>query len=601
MGIIKILPEQVANKIAAGEVVERPASIVKELIENSLDAGAKKIYISIGHGGKSFIRVSDDGHGMSADDAEIAFKPHATSKITSIDDLESIASYGFRGEALPSIAAVSRIKMVTRRSQDKEGTEVSIDGGSPISVKRAAASTGTTIEVRDLFFNTPARRKFLKTDATELGHVLDAVSYLSLARLDVHFVLEHQNDKILDLIAGESLLVRAAKVLGGQTSGHFVSINSEVAGLKVSGLAGKPFVARSNRSGQIFYVNKRWVKAQGLGYGLQAAYHGLLMHGQYPVAVLFLELDPARVDVNVHPTKQEVRLSNEASIKSLLKDAVRQALEKAGDFAPTLNPFAQPAGATASSTAPESSEAMKPKDWRSFFSPSSSPSEINKKLTAAEPVSAYKTQPDKEFGFTRESILLTRFGITKILGQIHQTFIIAETEEGFLLADQHAVHERIMFESLLRNLKANSPARQNLLVEEILEIHPKYEENLKESLEFLSKLGFEVEPFGEKTYVVRALPAALGNESGVRIIQTFLEELEEGNIRPSAQDYQEELAALVACKRKSVKAYDPLSIEAMTSLFEQLSYCENPFHCPHGRPAFFKQTFYDLEKQFKRK
>lgn len=600
MGIIKILPEQVANKIAAGEVVERPASIVKELVENSLDAGAKKIYISIGHGGKSFIRVSDDGHGMSADDAEIAFKPHATSKITSIDDLESIVSYGFRGEALPSIAAVSRIKMITRRSQDKEGTEISMDGGSAITVKRAAASMGTTIEVRDLFFNTPARRKFLKTDATELGHVLDAVSYLSLARLDVHFVLEHQSEKILDLVAGESLLARAAKVLGGETSEHFVNINSEIAGVKVSGLSGKPFVARSNRSGQIFYVNKRWVKSQSLGYGLQAAYHGFLMHGQFPVAVLFLELDPARVDVNVHPTKQEVRLSNEASIKSLLKDAIRQALEKTGDFAPTLNPFAQPVG-TSIASVPEPSQTIKPKDWRTFFSPSSISERKEENLIAAEPSASYKIQPEKEFGFTKESILLTRFGITKVLGQIHRTFIIAETEEGFLLADQHAVHERIMFESLLKNLKANSPVRQNLLVEEILEIHPKYEENLKDSLEFLSKLGFEVEPFGEKTYVIRALPAALGNESGVKIIQAFLEELEDGNIRPSAQDYQEELAALVACKRKSVKAYDPLSIEAMTSLFEQLSHCENPFHCPHGRPAFFKQNFYDLEKQFKRK
>ena len=323
MGLIKVLPEKIANKIAAGEVIERPSSIVKELVENSLDAGADSIEILVRHGGKSLIRVADNGSGMSAEDAELAFRRHATSKITDVHDLERIMSYGFRGEALPSIGAVARVKLITRDKGNSSGVEIMIDGGSVQSAKPSPASQGTIVEVRDLFFNTPARRKFLKSDETELGNIMDAVARVALSRKDVHFILKHGEKTVFEFLPGETLLARAVKVLGDETQNKLVEFEEQEKGVKVSGVIGKPSISRMNRTEQIFFVNSRWVKAYGFGYALEAAYHGLIMPGQHPVAVLFVEVDPAKVDVNVHPTKQEVRISGESQLKSLIRDAVQ--------------------------------------------------------------------------------------------------------------------------------------------------------------------------------------------------------------------------------------------------------------------------------------
>jgi len=595
MGVIQVLSEHLANKIAAGEVIERPSSIVKELMENALDAGATSIEVEINHGGRSLIRIADNGIGMSPEDAELAFKRHATSKIKSDKDLEAILSFGFRGEALPSIAAVSRMSLVTRTASAKNGVSVVVEGGHLLGVKESPCSPGTAVEVRDLFFNTPARRKFLRTDATELGHIMDTVSHFALANPSLRLVFKSSGKTVYDLLPVPDVRSRAEAVLGGETARHLVSFEEEVPGIKISGLAGKPFIAKANRTGQTFFINRRWVKAPGFSHALHAGYHGLLMHGQFPVAVVFMTLDPDRVDVNVHPTKQEVRISNESEIKSLLKRAVTQALQKAGDLTPGLKPFSEDLnpGMPAFSGQREN-------PYASFYGKSSTPPvEISVSAPPQVPEEVYRTAPVSE---TQLPILKENpFGITKILGQIHHTFIVAETEEGLLMVDQHAAHERVMFEVLLKNFETGQAAKQALLMDEVLELHPRQVEIMKNALPVLTKIGFEIEEFGEKAFVVRSFPAILGQENPLGFLKTFVEEREDGSMDTKLEQHQETIAALMACKRRSVKAHDPLTLIQMQALMERLAVCENPFSCPHGRPAFFKKSFSELERQFKRK
>jgi DNA mismatch repair protein MutL len=592
MGIIKVLPEIIANRIAAGEVVERPASIVKELVENSLDAGASRIEVAIRHGGKSLIRVFDDGCGMIPDDAEIAFQRHATSKIKDADDLSRIDSYGFRGEALPSIGAVSRTKLITRSRGASSGTEVSVEGGHLTGVSECPASEGTTVEVRDLFFNTPARRKFLKSDMTETGHVTDMVCNMALARPEIHFVFKSADQVVFDLPPARKLIERAGLILGEDTAKQLMEIEGEVQGVRIHGVIGKPRAARANRYGQSFFINRRWIRAIGLSYALQGGYHGLLMQDRYPVAVLFIDCDLSRVDVNVHPTKQEVRISNETQIKSFLKDLVEVRLRQEADLAPSMGASVSFGGqASATAPLPNSTSPGTPLICQTMFGrglETVNPAPWGVEAAALEPVHGPILIKDK-------------FEITKILGQVHHTFILAETREGLIIVDQHAAHERIQFESLLKGWAEGAPAKQNLLLEEVLTLEAKHVERMRDSLEFFSKTGFGIEEFGENTFVIRSVPSALAHENALAMLRRFLEEKEEGKIRTNLENRQEEIAALIACKKKSVKAHDAMTAEAMRSLLEQLSRCENPFNCPHGRPSFLAYSFPDLEKQFKRK
>lgn len=589
MNKIHVLSEIVANKIAAGEVVERPASIVKELVENSLDAGADQIEIVIRHGGKSLIRVADNGSGMSTEDAELALQRHATSKIEKAEDLSHIGSFGFRGEALPSIAAVSRLTMQTRTSETSSGTELVVEGGHLTKEKECPAAVGTVIEVRDLFFNTPARRKFLKQDTTELGHIMDTVTCLALAHLQVRFVLDTGDKKPLDLLPTQDLSARARALFGDDWARQTITIRNEIPHIQLYGLIGKPSLASGNRAQQFIFVNRRWVKAYGLSYGLQAGYHGYLMQHQFPAAVLFLELNPQYVDVNVHPTKQQVRLSHETMIKSLIEKTVAAALKGHGDLAPSMK---------SAETASEGSVA----------SPSFQESRVSFEQLVTPESGTFKVAEAVFEGtgvVTAASFKPLRIGkgptVTRVLGQIHRTYILAETDEGYMVVDQHAAHERVMFEALLKNFEAERPAIQGLLMEEVLELHPRQVEVLKQHLSFLNKIGFEVEPFGEKAFVIRGLPSVLKDENPVMLIHQFVDEKESGKAQTGLKGYQEDIAAMIACKRKSVKASDALTLSAMQWLLEQLARCENPFHCPHGRPSFIKYSAVDLEKQFKRK
>lgn len=584
-----MLSEQVANKIAAGEVVERPASIVKELVENSLDAGADQIEITIKHGGKSLIRVVDNGSGMTAEDAELALQRHATSKIKDAEDLFRIESFGFRGEALPSIAAVSRFSMSTRTQEASCGTLLEAEGGSLVKAKECPCAPGTTIEVRDLFFNTPARRKFLKQDTTEMGHILDGVTSLALANLKVRFLLDTGEKKPLDLLPAKDLSMRARAIFGDAWADQTLVIEKEVPHIRLSGIIGKPSLASGNRAQQFFFVNHRWVRAYGLSHGLQAGYHGFLMQHQFPSAILFLELNPQYVDVNVHPTKQQVRLSHEALIKSLIEKTAEEALKGHGDLAPSVRASAEPFAASR----------IRPEDSARTF-------DFGAGQTVREST-ARVAEPETELQAADEAVSLKplRIGkgpeITRVMGQVHRTYILAETAEGYVVIDQHAAHERVMFEELLKNFDSGHPVSQRLLMEEVLELHPRQVGVLTKNISFLNKLGFEVEPFGEKAFVIRALPAILKDENPVPLIRHFLDEKEAGRVQTRLKETHENIAAMIACKRKSVKASDALTLPAMQGLLARLAQCENPFNCPHGRPSFIKYSLLEVEKQFKRK
>ena len=582
MGKIRVLPEILANKIAAGEVIERPASIVKELVENSLDADAKSVEVEVEHGGKALIRVSDDGSGMAKEDAKLAFQRHATSKIASLEDLEGIGSFGFRGEALPSIAAVSRCRLITRGEGDSIGTEVVVEGGSVKGVQEHPCRRGTIIEVRDLFFNTPARRKFLKADSTESGQIQEVISRMALSALQTRFVLKSSGKILLDLPPTSALSDRAAAVLGEEVEGQLLELDQKSDGIRLSGLLAKPTLTRGNRSQIYLFVNRRWIKSLPLSYAFQAGYQGMLMEGRCPVGLLFVDLDLMRVDVNVHPTKQEVRISNEPEVTSFLQRAVRERLIQAPDLAPALKLAAQSAAARSYTLHSEPSAAQ---PWGS----------VMEKGDISENVPFLATG-----AFPEPIAIKGKLRITRLLGQIHRTYLVAETEEGFVIVDQHAAHERVVFETLLKSLRTGEAEKQMLFLEELLEVHPRQRELFKRALPLLAKVGFDIEGFGENSSVIRAYPAVFGETDPLQVVRTFLDQAEEGKIRTVLEESQEAIAALCACKKQSVKANDSLEPAAMRRLLERLASCDDPFHCPHGRPVLFTQTLANLEKQFKR-
>jgi len=589
---IHILSERVANKIAAGEVVERPASIVKELLENSIDAGATSIEVTVHHGGKSLIRISDNGSGMSPQDAELAFKRHATSKIKSDEDLTKIESFGFRGEALPSISAVSRMTLVTKPADAETGTEIWMVGGALAKASEAAAPTGTTVEVRDLFFNTPARRKFLKQDSTEYGHIHEVLAAAALAKPQIRFVFKNQEKTIWDLPAGQDPRERIKMVLGNDWGDMLVPVEAQISHVRVSGFVTKPEFARGNRLTQYIFVNQRWVKSFAISYGVEAGYHGFLMHGRHPAFVLFVDVHPEYVDVNVHPTKQQVRLSGEASIKSMIQHAVAESLQKVPDLRPSLTDYRQQTlaserapsdGKVSATNAPPSDGVRLTKNpWEVLLAQNIQPA---LQVHEQEPV----WNPDR------------RPVITKVFGQVHGTFILAETEEGYVVIDQHAAHEKIQYESLRLSLEKARPVSQRMLIEEMVDLTPRHFAVYEENSDFLKKIGFEIEPFGERTLVVRAVPHAFVHEPVKQVLTSYFEQKETGEANVKLENYRADLAAMLACKTRSVKAHDALTIEEMRKLAQDLMQCDQPFHCPHGRPSMLKYSFAELERQFKRK
>ncbi len=619
---IRVLPPEVAARIAAGEVVQRPASVVKELVENALDAAARRIRVEIRDGGRQEIRVVDDGVGIPADQVLLAFERHATSKIADEADLWAIQTLGFRGEALPSIAAVSHLTLRTRAEGEDLGTEVVLEGGKVAAHRPVGAPRGTTVIVRNLFFNTPARRKFLKSRATEGAWIARVVQSYALARPDVAFTLVREGRTALETPGKDDLLLAAAAVLGQETAASLVPVlaerpDGEGGVIRVRGLVSLPGQVRRSRDQIYLFVNGRWVQDAFLLKALEEAYRGLIARGEHPIALLFLELDPALVDVNVHPAKAEVRFRRPSPVFGAVQGGVRAALR--GDVSPLFQaplprvegpseglretPPPHPEGEPlrpvrdAPPPAPVDASAEAPLPPRPPEPPPPSPPRGGGVGTPPPPEAAPTTLPGLE---PREAGLPP----LRILGQLDRTFIVAEGPDGLYLIDQHAAHERIRYDELIA-ARRGTPARQELLMPVTVDLAPSQAAVLEERAEELGRLGFELEPFGPGQMRVRAVPAGLEGgklEAALReVADVFLGEGAEwdpGNFL-GLPPWEHRLLATLAC-HSSVRAGRTLSREEMEALVEALAKTAFPRTCPHGRPTLTVLNRRQLERTFGR-
>ena len=649
MNRIRLLPEQVANQIAAGEVIERPASVVKELVENALDAQSTRVTVEVQAGGRSLVRVVDDGMGMSRDDALLCLERHATSKIRQAEDLAAIATMGFRGEAVPSIASVSRFTLTTRErgSDSPEGTQVLINGGKILEVKAAGSAPGTTIEVRQLFFNLPARRKFLRTEETETAHIQHYLTLAALAYPEVAFTFQRDSRLIWQLPAvktGSDVATRLTalrerlralygaeqKLLTVDYSVEMPSPNdSEDASdapsstlFRLWGFIGAPGVSRSNREDQHLFVNRRPVENRGLNFALLEGYHTALMKGRYPVCCLFLEIDPAAVDVNIHPAKREVRFHREAEVRRLVAQAVRQTLldfhsskpEAAKPRAEVHDPASavvEPAGAQVvrpaeQSALPNFPAALKPASaqtsepvtqqpaLRMGFSPAPpAPAPDATNATHATHVTNATRPPSSE------PIPLLNVPL-RLIGVVGRLYVVLESDRGLVLLDQHAAHERILFEQMLKRLEQHDQApSQRLLLPETVELAARDASFLREQLPALTRLGVGLSEFGERTFLLDALPPFVKASDARRFVLELVDELKAAGRELNALRLGEHTVAKTVC-RHAVKANDPLAGQELESLVEELRHCAMPYTCPHGRPTLIEMNFRELEKKFGR-
>ena len=653
---IKLLSEQVANQIAAGEVVERPASVVKELVENSLDADAKKITVEIGAGGRSLIRVTDDGFGMNRDDALLSLERHATSKIQRAEDLASIATMGFRGEALPSIASVSRFLLTTREREtdSPEATQIVVNGGTIAEVKAAGSATGTSIEVRQLFFNLPARRKFLRAEETEAAHIQHYLTLAALAFPEVAFTfvkdgrnvwqlpavksgaatssrIEALRERLRALLGEEKLLpVNFSAVLNDDGNPSlpdetdiFETASPEKpenqnpkSEIRIWGLIGSPGVSRATRESQFVFVNRRPVENRGINYALIEGYHNSLMKGRFPVCCLFLEINPAAVDVNIHPAKREVKFHREFEIRKLATQAVREALLAFHSEPAKKIPTAQTPSELKFATEPSTPE---------ISAPPNSPEKLN---LAAEPAPAAVQQTPFKMGFAAAPAPVTakpQFSTTtearipaassslpsstavplldvplRMVGVIGKLYVVLESDRGLVLLDQHAAHERILFEQMMTRIETNTSApSQKLLLPETVELPPRDAQFLREQLSVLTKLGVGLNEFGERTFLLDALPPFVKVPDTRRFVFDLVDELRAAGREVNLARLGEHTVAKTVC-RHAVKANDPLGGAELENLVEDLRRCAMPYTCPHGRPTLIEMNYRELEKKFGR-
>ena len=655
MGKIRVLSDQVANQIAAGEVVERPASVVKELLENSLDAGATRIRVEIEAGGRKLIRIVDNGHGMGRDDALLAFERHATSKLRTSDDLLSIATLGFRGEALPSIASVARVSLETRATEDEVGTVMEIAGGKLLRVEDAGLPVGTTIAVRDLFFNTPARRKFLRAEQTELGHVAALVTHYALAHPEMHFELHSATQALLVAPAVANVGERLFQIFGRETFDRLIPVAAEIdfsrAGLpepppwkrgeeyeapepgfvRVSGFVSKPELQKLNRNSIYVFVNGRLIRDKLILHAFNEAYRNIIPPTSFPVVLLFLEMPPQEVDVNVHPAKTEVRFRQGSFVHDFVRDSVRTALMNARPAASFFQ--ALHGGPTAGSSlmvdvsplpgvdeavyqpreamVAESEGVFEPGDVAAF--------ELRERMVPASTgrlgfsgagmaVGYDEAVADPHLkgemwgtrsGGGEERPTLNSLATLKPLGQLRDSFILATNEEGLWIVDQHVAHERVLFEKILRERKVEAVQRQRLLMPVLIELLPEQMVTFAAIAEELERNGFEAEPFGPKTLAVKATPVGLEGKELERVLEEVL-----GVTEKSAQVENEDLrrtriAASIAC-HAAIKVNMPLEAAKIDWLLVELGKTEHPMSCPHGRPIALRYSLRDIQRAFQR-
>jgi DNA mismatch repair protein MutL len=661
---IKLLSEQVANQIAAGEVVERPASVVKELVENSLDAGAQKVTVEIGAGGRSLIRVTDDGTGMSRDDALLSLERHATSKIVRAEDLNSIATMGFRGEALPSIASVSRFTLTTRERENvsPEGTQILVNGGTIAEVKAAGSATGTSIEVRQLFYNLPARRKFLRTEETEAAHIQHYLTLAALAFPEVAFNFIKDTRPVWQLPAQKANATVSSKIaalrerlralLGEEKlipvdftvsldEPDAVPEETEISfenalpekpesapvthssSLRVWGLIGSPGVSRATRESQFTFVNRRPVENRGLNFALIEGYHNSLMKGRYPVCCLFLEMNPAAVDVNIHPAKREVKFHREFEIRRFTAQAVRDALLLFHGSEPRVGspkPGAleqielQAAPEISTPELPQFPEKLKPAaasptvttnppPLKMGFSPApvAAPAAASPVSRTQSPPAAPAPAPHSAPRSPQSSGAVALLDVPlRMVGVIGKLYVVLESDRGLVLLDQHAAHERILFEQMMTRIESNAAApSQKLLLPETIELPPRDAQFLREQLSALVKLGVGLNEFGERTFLLDALPPFVKVPDARRFVFDLVDELRAAGREVNLARLGEHTVAKTVC-RHAVKANDYLNGAELENLVEDLRRCAMPYTCPHGRPTLIEMNYRELEKKFGR-
>jgi DNA mismatch repair protein MutL len=672
MSKIRVLSDHVANQIAAGEVVERPASVAKELVENSIDAGARRVEVEVEAGGRRLLRVSDDGEGMTRDDAVLAFERHATSKIASAEDLERVSTLGFRGEALASIASVARVELLTQQEGEVEGTRVAIEGGRMRDVSPAARPRGTTISVRDLFFNVPARRKFLRSEATESFHLTNLVTHYALAHPEISFALTNNGREMLRAAAASDLRERAYQLFGAEfieslleTSGGFEGV------ARVSGYVSAPRTRRTTRDAQYLFVNGRYVRDRLVARALSEGYRTVLPHGVYPSALLFLEVPPEEVDVNVHPAKTEVRFRRANAVADAVRESVRAALRAGGylradegfgvDVSMSeldANGFGGAVGAdfdtaagaqlgadeeralpAANTTREESVVRQESIEFGWTPTPEESPrkreaAEDSRRPSAStldadarpriveESAAVLRQEEGGQHGFRQEGREPRSAGVAlpplnsaagimrgvapeqltadiRPLGQLEESFILATDPEGLLLIDQHAAHERVLFDKYRRLEESRRPDSQNLLVPETFDLTPAQAAAFDEVSEELERLGFSLMRLSGRTVAVRAVPADLPPSEARNLLDEILDTVDAEKRGRARETLRDEVAASLAC-HAAIKVNMPLTHEKMRWLIDRLLLTSSPTTCPHGRPAILRLTKRDIERGFHR-
>ena len=647
MNKIRILADNLANQIAAGEVVERPASVIKELIENSIDAGATRISIDIELGGRRLMKVSDNGEGMTRDDAVLAFERHATSKIKEAEDLGRIGTLGFRGEALASIASVAKVELTTKVEDELAATLVQIEGGRLIDVKDAARPTGTTIAVRDLFFNTPARRKFMRSEATENYHLTSIVQHYALAHPEIAFTLTNNGREVIQVSPAKDLRERAFQVFG---AGLLESLLQVAGGREytatVSGYVSAPRERRTNRDSQYFFVNRRFVRDKTIAGGLLEGYRSVLPHGVYPVAFLFVDVPLEEIDVNVHPAKTEVRFRRTEAVKEAIAEAVRNALASAGIVAPAeqqeerreerfatsasasteSNPFAEQPKMFFHSEATQSVEtnfsqpeplptSFNDEDYTSY-SPAAEDDIFVSPVSAEETIEVAIEDPDTASAPLTEATHLPPINsaeryakpaeVTDVSGhairpiaQLHDSFIIAVDDEGLLLVDQHVAHERILFDKYRARETGRDIESQNLLLPETLDLAPAQSEAFQLVEEQLTEVGFDVMKLSGRTVAIKSIPTDLPAAEAKNLLAEILDNIDVDKRGAAKSTLRDDIAASLACKA-AVKINMKLTQEKMQWLIDKLLLTSSPTTCPHGRPVILRLTMKDIERGFHR-
>ena len=576
---INILSEDLINKIAAGEVVERPASVVKELVENSLDAGATNIEINIKNSGKDLIQIKDNGSGMSKEDAEKSIIRHATSKISSVDDLFAISTLGFRGEALASIAAVSQVSLITKQ-EGTDGIHLTVESGNIINSDITPADTGTTIEVHNLFFNTPARKKFLKTDAVELRHIIDVVTHYALLHNNVSFKLTHENHTLLFSPSSEDQRNNIASIYGASVAKDLLEVNHKDDTTTINGFISKPYQARNDRNQQVFFVNDRWIKSSDLRNAVYEGFHSMLFVNKHPVFVLSIKLNNKEIDVNVHPQKFEIKIENQREVSNAITKAVKSALEDA-NLIPVVS-------IPTSSTPPPQKKPVKynfDQSSQTQLEVKESPIILTEKKLASV-VQEAMAEP-----------VIQKLPQLKLFGQIHKTFFVAETEGGVYFIDQHAAHERVVYEKFMKQYMDENISTQTLLKPELIELTVTEAIFVTENIGLFLKFGFSLIPFGGNSFQLQTVPVIFNRLQPKNMFHQLLSTLSQGG--NSVMGTKETIITRMAC-RAAVMAGDELNTTQIQQILSDLEQCEHPFTCPHGRPTMIKTEAHDLEKKFRR-